>query len=165
PGALPQRRSGRAGDEDHADADLVLAPLSVGCLRGTDLLDARSPVPEWPPRNRWLLGTGGGRCRPHARPVRYASRCRPRFAGLPRRDRDAEEPSADARPLSEVDRFRREVSALMDPKAHAHRASICRRMLRAALLDAELYEEVEADRGATGQACAVVVLSAVAAGI
>jgi hypothetical protein len=38
-------------------------------------------------------------------------------------------------------------------------------MLRAALLDAELYEEVEADRGATGQACSVVVLSAVAAGI
>lgn len=43
--------------------------------------------------------------------------------------------------------------------------SIYRRMLRAALLDAELYEEVEADRGATGQACLVVVLSAVAAGI
>jgi len=38
-------------------------------------------------------------------------------------------------------------------------------MLRAALLDAELYEEVEADRGATVQACSVVVLSAVAAGI
>ena len=38
-------------------------------------------------------------------------------------------------------------------------------MLRAALLDAELYEEVEADRGATGQACIVVVLSALAAGI
>jgi hypothetical protein len=43
--------------------------------------------------------------------------------------------------------------------------TIYRRMLRAALLDAGLYEEVEADRGATGQACAVVVLSAVAAGI
>lgn len=40
-----------------------------------------------------------------------------------------------------------------------------RRMLRAALLDAELYEEVEADRGANGQAFAVVVLSAVAAGV
>jgi hypothetical protein len=38
-------------------------------------------------------------------------------------------------------------------------------MLRAALLDVELYEEVEADRGATGQAFCVVVLSAVAAGI
>jgi len=43
--------------------------------------------------------------------------------------------------------------------------SIYRRMLRAALLDRELYEEVEADRGATGQACFVVVLSAIAAGI
>jgi hypothetical protein len=43
--------------------------------------------------------------------------------------------------------------------------SIFRRMLRAALLDAELYEEVEADRGATGQAFFVVVLSALAAGI
>ncbi len=40
-----------------------------------------------------------------------------------------------------------------------------RRMLRAALLDADLYEEVEADRGATRQASVVVVLSAVAAGI
>jgi hypothetical protein len=40
-----------------------------------------------------------------------------------------------------------------------------RRLLRAALLDAELYEEVEADRRATGQAAAVVVLAAAAAGI
>ncbi len=39
------------------------------------------------------------------------------------------------------------------------------RMIRAAKLDAELYEEVEADRGAMGQAMTVVVLSAVAAGI
>lgn len=39
------------------------------------------------------------------------------------------------------------------------------RMLRAALLDAELYEEVEADRAATGQALAVVVLSALGAGL
>lgn len=38
-------------------------------------------------------------------------------------------------------------------------------MLRAALLDSELYEEVEADRGATGEALFVVVLSSVAAGI
>jgi Yip1-like protein len=43
--------------------------------------------------------------------------------------------------------------------------NLYRRMLRAALLDAELYEEVEADRAATGQACLVVVLSAIAAGI
>jgi hypothetical protein len=40
-----------------------------------------------------------------------------------------------------------------------------KRMLRAALLRADLYEEVEADRGATGQAFAVVVLSAVATGL
>ena len=39
------------------------------------------------------------------------------------------------------------------------------RMLRAARLDPSLYEEVEADRGATRQAAAVVVLSGVAAGI
>ncbi len=39
------------------------------------------------------------------------------------------------------------------------------RMIRAAKLDAQLYEEVEADRGAMGQATAVVILAAVAAGI
>lgn len=39
------------------------------------------------------------------------------------------------------------------------------RMLRAAKLEVELYEEVEADPGAMGQAMGVVVLSAVAAGI
>lgn len=38
-------------------------------------------------------------------------------------------------------------------------------MLRAALLDWELYEEVEADPSATRQAFAVVLLSAVAAGL
>ena len=38
-------------------------------------------------------------------------------------------------------------------------------MLRAALLDRELYEEVEADPSATRQAFAVVLLSAVAAGL
>jgi hypothetical protein len=42
---------------------------------------------------------------------------------------------------------------------------LARRMLRAALLDACVYEEVEADRGATRQAAAVVVLAAAAAGI
>jgi hypothetical protein len=40
-----------------------------------------------------------------------------------------------------------------------------RRMLGAARLDAATYEEVEADRGATGQAAAVVVLAALGAGI
>ena len=39
------------------------------------------------------------------------------------------------------------------------------RMLRAAKLDIGLYEEVEADKNALGQAMGVVVISAVAAGI
>jgi hypothetical protein len=39
------------------------------------------------------------------------------------------------------------------------------RMLRAAKLDPALFEEVEADRGAMGQAVGVVVLSSLAAGI
>ncbi len=43
--------------------------------------------------------------------------------------------------------------------------SIQDRIIRAAKLDAKLYEEVEADKGAMGQAIAVVVLSGVAAGI
>jgi hypothetical protein len=38
-------------------------------------------------------------------------------------------------------------------------------MIRAAKLDVHLYEEVEADQGAMGQATTVVVLSAVAAGV
>ncbi len=44
-------------------------------------------------------------------------------------------------------------------------ASIQDRMVRAAKLDVQLYEEVEADQGALGQATGVVILSAVAAGI
>ncbi len=44
-------------------------------------------------------------------------------------------------------------------------ASITDRMIRAAKLDVNLYEEVEADKGAMGQAMAIVVLSSVAAGI
>ncbi len=39
------------------------------------------------------------------------------------------------------------------------------RMIRAARLEAGLYEEVEADKGAMGQAMGVVVLSSLAAGI
>ena len=39
------------------------------------------------------------------------------------------------------------------------------RMIRAAKLDKSLYEEVEADKGAMGQAMAVVILSSLAAGI
>jgi hypothetical protein len=40
-----------------------------------------------------------------------------------------------------------------------------RRVLAAAMLDPSVYEEVEADRTATGQALLVVVLSSVAAGV
>jgi len=43
--------------------------------------------------------------------------------------------------------------------------SFANRMIRAAKLDAALYEEVEADKGAMGQALGVVILSSVAAGI
>ncbi len=39
------------------------------------------------------------------------------------------------------------------------------RMIRAAKLDANLYEEVEADKGAMSQAMGVVILSGVAAGV
>lgn len=39
------------------------------------------------------------------------------------------------------------------------------RMVRAAKLDVHLYEEVEADKGALGQAMVVVVLSSIAAGV
>ena len=44
-------------------------------------------------------------------------------------------------------------------------ASFTQRMIGAAKLDVHTYEEVEADRNATGQAMGVVVLSSVAAGI
>ena len=44
-------------------------------------------------------------------------------------------------------------------------ANIQDRIIRAAKLDAQLYEEVEADHDATGQAMAVVVMSSLAAGI
>ena len=39
------------------------------------------------------------------------------------------------------------------------------RMIRAAKLDIDLYEEVEADQGALGQAMVVVVLSSAAAAL
>ena len=39
------------------------------------------------------------------------------------------------------------------------------RLIGAAALDAAIYEEVESDRGATGQAMVIVVLSSIAAGI
>ena len=44
-------------------------------------------------------------------------------------------------------------------------AAFTDRMIRAAKLDVNLYEEVEADKGAMGQAMGVVILSSVAAGI
>ena len=44
-------------------------------------------------------------------------------------------------------------------------ASFQNRIIRAAKLDAHLYEEVEADKGAMGQAMAVVVLSSIAGGL
>jgi hypothetical protein len=44
-------------------------------------------------------------------------------------------------------------------------SSLLNRMIRAAMLDTSVYEEVEHDGGAIGQAMAVVVLSSVAAGI
>lgn len=44
-------------------------------------------------------------------------------------------------------------------------ASFTDRMIRAAKLDVALYEEVEADKGAMGQAMGVVILSSVAAGV
>ena len=43
--------------------------------------------------------------------------------------------------------------------------SFTNRMIRAAKLDVNLYEEVEADKGAMGQAMGVVILSSIAAGI
>ena len=39
------------------------------------------------------------------------------------------------------------------------------RIIRASMLDSNLYEEVEADKSALGQAMAIVVLSSIAAGI
>jgi len=44
-------------------------------------------------------------------------------------------------------------------------ANLQNRMIRAAKLDVQLYEEVEADQGAMAQAMTVVILSALAAGI
>jgi len=39
------------------------------------------------------------------------------------------------------------------------------RIIRAAMLDVNLYEEVEADKGSMGQAMGIVVLSSIAAGV
>jgi hypothetical protein len=50
-------------------------------------------------------------------------------------------------------------------KKEVNMSSFTNRMIRAAKLDVNLYEEVEADKGALGQAMGVVILSAVAAGV
>ena len=47
----------------------------------------------------------------------------------------------------------------------AHTSSLTDRMIRAGKLDVNLYEEVEADQDATGQAVSVVILSSVAMGV
>jgi hypothetical protein len=47
----------------------------------------------------------------------------------------------------------------------AARNSFLQRLIGAMALDAAIYEEVEADRAATGQALAVVLLSSLAAGV
>ncbi len=52
-----------------------------------------------------------------------------------------------------------------DPPERKAISMIKERMIRAAKLDPGLYEEVEADRAAMGQATVVVVLSGLAAGI
>ncbi len=44
-------------------------------------------------------------------------------------------------------------------------ASMVDRMIRAAKLDVQLYEEVEADKGSLGQAMGVVVLASIAGGV
>jgi len=51
------------------------------------------------------------------------------------------------------------------PERITKMSSFTNRMIRAAKLDVNLYEEVEADKQATGQAMGVVVLSSFAAGI
>ncbi len=50
------------------------------------------------------------------------------------------------------------------PSTTASPNTFLQRLIGAAALDTAIYEEVEADRGATGQALAVVVLSSLAAG-
>ena len=47
------------------------------------------------------------------------------------------------------------------PKKEVNMSSFTHRMIRAAKLDVQLYEEVEANKGALSQAMGVVVFSAV----
>lgn len=53
----------------------------------------------------------------------------------------------------------------MEAEQSVQPRSLPNRMLRAAKLDSGLYEEVEADKSATGQALGVVILSNLAAGV
>ncbi|MDR2728739.1 MAG: hypothetical protein LBB56_06355 [Chitinispirillales bacterium] len=57
------------------------------------------------------------------------------------------------------------VQSVMNPSSEGAARSFISRMLRAAKLDASLYDEVESDRAATGQAVSVIILSSIAAGI
>jgi hypothetical protein len=54
---------------------------------------------------------------------------------------------------------------MLFPQMEVIMSQFVRRMIRAAQLDAALYEEVEADRSALRQAMGVVVLSSLAAGV
>jgi Yip1 domain len=51
------------------------------------------------------------------------------------------------------------------PRSNAMRTSFARRIIGAARLETDIYEEIEADRTAMGQALTVVLLSSIAAGI
>ena len=53
----------------------------------------------------------------------------------------------------------------MSETSPPHATPFVNRIIRAAKLDVELYEEVEADKNALGQALGVVVLSSLAAGV
>ena len=57
------------------------------------------------------------------------------------------------------------VQSAMTPSNESAMRSFVSRMLRAAKLDASLYDEVESDRAAMGQAVSVIILSSIAAGI
>jgi hypothetical protein len=54
---------------------------------------------------------------------------------------------------------------MADSMSRVTSSALVSRMIRAARLDSDLYEEVEADRDATSQAAIVVVIAAVCAGI
>jgi hypothetical protein len=61
--------------------------------------------------------------------------------------------------------LRQAPAAAGPPKEEEEMSDFKTRLIRAAKLDAAVYEEVEADKGAMGQAMGAVVLASVAAGI